>query len=499
MKIAVVCANGKAGKLIVKEAVDRGLDVTAVVREANQSAAGKVLQNDLFDLTRADLEGFDVVIDAFGAWTEDTLPQHSTSLKHLCDALSGTDTRLLIVGGAGSLYVNPEHTACVADGPDFPDAFKPLAAAMAKALTELRARSDVKWTYLSPAADFQAEGGAHRQVPAGRRGADPQQPGRERHQLRRLRHRHGGRGPEGQPHPAAHQRCESLSNGKDRPLSGGLFPFPSPWREGRERLKGASAMTQSQRREYLIRCLLQERPEYAGLPIPMGEEEQRRLLRSLMNLRPPAPISGEFLRVQDAYLRERLKERGVTQLGDLRPAQPGLYLWQGDITTLEVDAIVNAANSGMTGCYVPCHSCIDNAIHTFAGVQLRLACAELMAKQGCPEPTGQAKITKAYNLPCRYVLHTVGPIVSGTVDKGARAAAGVLLPLLPGLGGGKSTAKAWPSAASPQVSSTFPNERAAEIAVETVKAWQAQHPGELEVVFNVFKDSDREIYEKLLG
>ena len=158
MKIAVICANGKAGKLIVKEAVDRGLDVTAVVREANQSAAGKVLQKDLFDLTRADLEGFDVVIDAFGAWTEDTLPQHSTSLKHLCDALSGTDTRLLIVGGAGSLYVNPEHTACVADGPDFPDGFKPLAAAMAKALTELRARSDVKWTYLSPAADFQAEG-----------------------------------------------------------------------------------------------------------------------------------------------------------------------------------------------------------------------------------------------------------------------------------------------------------------------------------------------------
>ena len=158
MKIAVVCANGKAGKLIVKEAVDRGLDVTAVVREANQSAAGKVLQKDLFDLARADLEGFDVVIDAFGAWTEDTLPQHSTSLKHLCDALSGTDTRLLIVGGAGSLYVNLEHTACVADGPDFPDAFKPLAAAMAKALTELRTRSDVKWTYLSPAADFQAEG-----------------------------------------------------------------------------------------------------------------------------------------------------------------------------------------------------------------------------------------------------------------------------------------------------------------------------------------------------
>ena len=158
MKIAVVCANGKAGKLIVKEAVDRGLDVTAVVREENQTAAQKVITKDLFALTKADLEGFDVVIGAFGAWTADTLPQHSTSLEHLCDALSGANTRLLIVGGAGSLYVNPEHTACVADGPDFPGAFKPLAAAMAKALAELRTRSDVRWTYLSPAADFQAEG-----------------------------------------------------------------------------------------------------------------------------------------------------------------------------------------------------------------------------------------------------------------------------------------------------------------------------------------------------
>lgn len=158
MKIAVVCANGKAGKLIVKEAVDRGLDVTAIVREDNQSAAKNVLKKDLFDLTAADLNGFDVVIDAFGAWTEDVLPMHSISLKHLCDVLSGTDTRLLVVGGAGSLYVNSEHTACVSDGPDFPDIFKPLAAAMAKALGELRERKDVKWTYISPAGDFQAEG-----------------------------------------------------------------------------------------------------------------------------------------------------------------------------------------------------------------------------------------------------------------------------------------------------------------------------------------------------
>lgn len=157
-KIAVVCANGKAGKLIVKEAVERGMDVTAVVRKENQTKAQHVLQKDLFDLTAKDLESFDAVVDAFGAWTEETLPLHSTSLKHLCDILSGKQTRLLIVGGAGSLYVNPEHTAQVVEGPDFPDVFKPLALAQAKALDELRERKDVRWTYISPAGDFQAEG-----------------------------------------------------------------------------------------------------------------------------------------------------------------------------------------------------------------------------------------------------------------------------------------------------------------------------------------------------
>ena len=158
MKMAVVCANGKAGKLIVKEAVERGLDVTAIVRGENRSAAKGALVKDLFDLTSADLKGFDVVMDAFGAWTPETLPLHSASLKHLCDILSGTDTRLLVVGGAGSLYVNPEHTAQVMDGPDFPEVFKPLATNMGKALDELRRRDDVKWTYISPAGDFQAEG-----------------------------------------------------------------------------------------------------------------------------------------------------------------------------------------------------------------------------------------------------------------------------------------------------------------------------------------------------
>lgn len=156
--MAVICANGKEGKLIVKEAVARGLDVTAVVRGENQSVAEKVIKKDLFDLNASDLQEFDVVVDAFGAWTPETLPQHSTSLKHLCDLISGKETRLLVVGGAGSLYVNPEHTIQVMDGADFPDIFQPLAFNMGKALDELRTRDDVKWTYISPAGDFQADG-----------------------------------------------------------------------------------------------------------------------------------------------------------------------------------------------------------------------------------------------------------------------------------------------------------------------------------------------------
>ena len=158
MKIAVICANGKAGQLIVKEAVNRGFDVTAIVRGENKSVAPNAVIKDIFEITKDDIADFDAVVDAFGAWTPETLPQHSTSLKHLCDVLSGTDTRLLVVGGAGSLYVNAEHTACVSDGTDFPEIFKPLASAMAKALSELRERNDVKWTYISPAGDFQADG-----------------------------------------------------------------------------------------------------------------------------------------------------------------------------------------------------------------------------------------------------------------------------------------------------------------------------------------------------
>lgn len=156
--IAVVAANGHSGQLIVKEALERGHDVTVFVRSENRTPATKAVIKDIMELTAQDLEGFDAVVDAFGAWTPETLPQHSTTLAHLSDILSGSDTRLLVVGGAGSLYLNPEHTMTVADAPDFPEAFKPLALAMGAALAELRKRDDVRWTYISPACDFQAEG-----------------------------------------------------------------------------------------------------------------------------------------------------------------------------------------------------------------------------------------------------------------------------------------------------------------------------------------------------
>lgn len=159
-KVAVICAAGKQGKLLVNEAVSRGYEVTGFVRGSDkvENAKAKTVVKDLFDLAREDLIGFDVVIDAFGAWTSETLPLHKTSLKHLCDILSGTKVRLLIVGGAGRLYVNPEHTVQVKDLESFPDVFKPLANNMGEALAELRGRSDVQWTYLSPAGDFVADG-----------------------------------------------------------------------------------------------------------------------------------------------------------------------------------------------------------------------------------------------------------------------------------------------------------------------------------------------------
>ena len=253
-------------------------------------------------------------------------------------------------------------------------------------------------------------------------------------------------------------------------------------------------MTQDERLDHLLRCLLAERKEYAGIRVPDDLSEKRKLLRSLMNVRPPVPARAEFLAVQDAYLQERLAERGITRLEDLTPVRPGVYLWQGDITTLAVDAIVNAANSQMLGCFVPCHGCIDNAIHTYAGVQLRLECFERMRRQGHEEAAGHAKITKAYNLPCHYVLHTVGPIIHGSVtqtDRELLASCYRSCLELAAEYGLHSVAFCCISTGEFH----FPNELAAQIAIQTVTDWQRQNPNQTEVVFNVFKDSDREIYE----
>ena len=257
-------------------------------------------------------------------------------------------------------------------------------------------------------------------------------------------------------------------------------------------------MNQSEKRLFLIQSLLKENPEYRDLGIPVEPERQRQLLRGLMNLRAPQHADADFLQMQDTYLQGETAAKGITDVADLAPIQPGLYLWQGDITTLQCDAIVNAANSGMTGCYIPNHRCIDNAIHTFAGVELRLACAELMEQQGYPEPTGRAKITPAFNLPCRYVLHTVGPIIDGRVtkaDKELLASCYRSCLALASENGLESVAFCCISTGEFH----FPNEQAAEIAIATVKEFLEKQTSVKKVIFNVFKDLDKAIYEKLLG
>ena len=257
-------------------------------------------------------------------------------------------------------------------------------------------------------------------------------------------------------------------------------------------------MNQSEKRLFLIQSLLKENPEYRDLGIPTEPESQRQLLRGLMNIRAPRHTDGAFLKTQDEYLQGETASKGVTDIADLTPIQPGLYLWQGDITTLQCDAIVNAANSGMTGCYVPNHRCIDNAIHTFAGVELRLACAELMEQQGYPEPTGRAKITPAFNLPCKYVLHTVGPIINGRVTQRDRELLASCYRSCLALAAENNLE----SVAFCCISTGefhFPNEQAAEIAVRTVKEFLEKQTSVKKVIFNVFKDLDKAIYEKLLG
>ena len=256
-------------------------------------------------------------------------------------------------------------------------------------------------------------------------------------------------------------------------------------------------MDQAQRRLFLLQSLLKERTEYRDVDIPAEAESQRQLLRGLMNIRAPKDADEDFLKIQDEYLQGETAAKGITDIADLTPVQPGLYLWQGDITTLRCDAIVNAANSGMTGCYIPNHRCIDNAIHSFAGVELRLACAALMERQGCPEPTGRAKITPAFNLPCRYVLHTVGPIIEGRVtrhDRELLASCYRACLELAAEHGLESVAFCCISTGEFH----FPNELAAEIAVETVKEFRKKQTSVKKVIFNVFKDTDRRIYERLL-
>ena len=257
-------------------------------------------------------------------------------------------------------------------------------------------------------------------------------------------------------------------------------------------------MNQSEKRLFLIQSLLKEQPQYRNMGIPADTNSQCQLLRGLMNIRAPQRIGADFLKTQDEYLQGKNEAKGITDVADLTPVQPGLYLWQGDITTLKCDAIVNAANSGMTGCYIPNHRCIDNAIHTYAGVELRLACAELMEQQGYPEPTGQAKITPAFNLPCRYVLHTVGPIISGRVtkeDNELLASCYRSCLELAAENGLESVAFCCISTGEFH----FPNDLAAEIAVETVKQFMNRKTSVKKVIFNVFKDMDKKIYARLLG
>lgn len=256
-------------------------------------------------------------------------------------------------------------------------------------------------------------------------------------------------------------------------------------------------MNQSERRIYLVKELLKESKEYSNISIPTDSEEQKTLLRALMNVRMPKPISEEFLKVQDEYLQERAIEKGIVKVSELTPVKRGIYLWRGDITRLAVDAIVNAADSGMTGCYHPNHNCIDNSIHTFSGVQLRLACAKLMQEQGFEEPTGQAKMTQAFNLPCKCVIHTVGPIVQGKLsDEDCNLLYSCYQSCM------KAAEKNHLKNIAFCCISTgvfcFPNEKAAAIAIQAVEDFRKQTGSNMEVIFNVFKEIDFTIYNKLL-
>nr|WP_288634468.1 protein-ADP-ribose hydrolase [uncultured Intestinibacter sp.] len=256
-------------------------------------------------------------------------------------------------------------------------------------------------------------------------------------------------------------------------------------------------MNQNERRIFLIQELLKENKRYEDMEIPQDFEEQRTLLRALMNVRIAKNVDDEFIKVQDEYLKEEIKRKGIVDIDDLKPIKDGIYLWQGDITTLRCDVIVNAANSGMTGCYVPNHRCIDNCIHSFAGVQLRLECDEIMTKQGYSEPTGQAKITNSYNLPCKYIIHTVGPIINGKLTSEdcdlLESCYKSCLELAV-----KNNLDSIAFCCISTGEFHFPNDKAAQIAVKTVEEFMKKETSLKKVIFNVFKDMDKEIYRKLL-
>ncbi|MDE5771293.1 MAG: protein-ADP-ribose hydrolase [Ruminococcus sp.] len=246
----------------------------------------------------------------------------------------------------------------------------------------------------------------------------------------------------------------------------------------------------------LIEYLLQENPEYSEIPIPPSEQEQFQLYRSLVNIRPAMPVSSDYIDAENKFLKDLTVKKGITDIADLQPIEDNIYLWQGDITTLKCGAIVNAANSGMTGCYQPCHSCIDNCIHTFAGVKLRLECAEIMQKQGYDEPTGQAKITSAYNLPCDYVIHTVGPIVNYRLtDKHCELLQSCYKSCLETAIQNNIDSIAFCCISTGVFG--FPKQEASEIAVKTVREFLKNN--NIKVIFNVFGDDDYEIYQRLFS
>lgn len=259
-------------------------------------------------------------------------------------------------------------------------------------------------------------------------------------------------------------------------------------------------MTHEEQRRYLIRELLAEDAQYQSIVIPEDTQGQKDLLRALMNVRPPMPISQSFLTVQDEYLSAERNMEGVADIYSLPSlcCDERLVLWQGDITTLNADAIVNAANSGMRGCFCALHSCIDNIIHSKSGIQLRLCCDEIMNQQGYEEPTGQAKITPAFNLPSRYILHTVGPIIEGRVtrrDRELLASCYRSCLELAAENGLKTIAFCCISTGVFH----FPNQEAAKIAVKTVTDFLQTPSSVQRVIFNVFKDTDKQIYRGLLG